>query len=166
VPGTVFGLPTHALIVHAAVIIVPLAVIALAATGWNANWRRHYSFPVALMAIGGAIFAFIAAQSGGPLERQVRRAAEVAGVQRVRFGGHPGNGNTAEFVAIVFAAFVVVYWGVNRYGERWKLPAWMPFGSYVVALVPGILALTTMIIAGHSGAKLVWKDVGSFAPAK
>jgi hypothetical protein len=28
------------------------------------------------------------------------------------------------------------------------------------------LALTTMVIAGHSGAKLVWKDVGTYATAR
>jgi hypothetical protein len=35
-----------------------------------------------------------------------------------------------------------------------------------VALIPAALALITMAIAGHSGAELVWKDVGSFAAGR
>jgi hypothetical protein len=33
---------------------------------------------------------------------------------------------------------------------------------YALALVPAALALITMIVAGHSGAELVWKDLGTF----
>ena len=84
----------------------------------------------------------------------------------MRFGEHPENGNNAEFMAIVFAVTVVAYWVVDRYGERLKLPGWMGTGSYALALVPGVLALITMVVAGHSGAALVWKDVGSYAAGK
>lgn len=163
---TLFGLPGHALIVHAAVVLVPLAVIALAATGWRASWRATYSFPVGLLAVGGAFFAVLAASTGGPLQASVRRAAEGAGAGRVRFGEHPENGNNAEFMAIVFAVTALIYCVVDRYGEQLKLPRWVGPGSYALALVPGALALVTMIIAGHSGAALVWKDVGSYAAGK
>jgi hypothetical protein len=35
--------------------------------------------------------------------------------------------------------------------------------SYVAALLPALLAILSMIAAGHSAAQLVWRDVGSFA---
>lgn len=163
---TLFGLPGHALIVHAAVVLVPLAVIALAATGWRKAWRTTYSLPVLFLASGGTLFAILAASTGEPLQGSVKRAAESAGAGEVRFGEHPENGNNAEFMAIVFAVTVVAYWVVDRYGERLKLPGWMGTGSYALALVPGVLALITMVVAGHSGAALVWKDVGSYAAGK
>lgn len=64
--STLFNLPAHALLVHGAVVLVPLAALALVATGWRASWRHAYSFPCALLAGGGMVFAFLAQQTGGP----------------------------------------------------------------------------------------------------
>jgi len=155
------GLPAHALLVHAAVVLVPLAAIALAVLCWKAAWRKHYSLPVAALAVTAAVFAFLAKSSGEPLEERVEDAARGAGV-RARFGEHPEQGDTAFVFALLLALAAVALWLVDRYGERWGLPKRSPLAVYVVALVPAALALVTMIIAGHSGAELVWKDVGTF----
>ncbi len=163
--SSIAGLPAHPLLVHAAVILVPLAVIALAVTGWKAAWRRNYSLPVAIIAVGGAVFAFLAKESGEPIEHSVKEAARAAGTQ-ARFGDHPEQGDTAFVFAVVFALSAVAVWAIDRYRERFSLPKQSGLIAYGVALVPGALALVTIAIAGHSGAKLVWKDVGSFAAGK
>lgn len=163
---TIAGLPAHALLVHAAVILVPLAAIALAAIGWKADWRKHYSLPVALIAVVGAIFAFLAKESGEPLETSVRRAASTAGAARPGFGDHPEQGDTAFVFALLLGIAAVAVWAIDRYQKRWSLPAWSPLAAYVAAIVPATLALITMAIAGHSGASLVWKDLGSFAAGR
>ncbi|OAI43384.1 hypothetical protein AYO38_10825 [bacterium SCGC AG-212-C10] len=161
--------------VHAAVVLVPLAAIAFAATGWKDTWRRAYSFPVALLAAGGAVAAFLAKESGDPLEEAVRRAARAAGEGRPSFGDHPENGDTAFVFAMTFGIFAIAFWAVNfiynrqrtaKGGKLNQLPAWTPIASYLVALVPAVLALITMVIAGHSGATLAWKDVGTYAAGK
>jgi hypothetical protein len=41
-PDKVYGLPAHPLLVHAAVVLVPLAAVALVTTGWRETWRRAY----------------------------------------------------------------------------------------------------------------------------
>lgn len=163
--NSIMGLPAHALLVHAAVILVPLAAIALAVTGWKASWRKHYSLPVAILAVTGAVFAFLAKQSGEPLEHTVRDAARAAGAN-ARFGEHPEQGDTAFFFALLFAIAAVGFWAVDRYHEKLSWPKQSGLIAYGVALIPGVLALITIAIAGHSGAKLVWKDVGSFAAAR
>jgi hypothetical protein len=159
---TILGLPAHALLVHAAVVLVPLAAVALAITGWKASWRRAYSFPVALLAVGGAGFALLAKSTGGAVEQSVRTAARAAGTD-ARFGEHPEQGDTAFFFAMVFAFFAVAVWALDRYYEKFSLPKQSGVVAYGVALIPAALALLTMLVAGHSGAKLVWKDVGTFA---
>ncbi|MGE3074562.1 MAG: DUF2231 domain-containing protein [Dehalococcoidia bacterium] len=163
---TIAGLPAHALLVHAAVVLVPLAAIALAVLCWNAEWRKHYSLPVAILAVVGAGFALLAKQTGGPLETSVRQAASAAGAARPRFGEHPEQGDTAFFFAMLLAMAAVGVWLIERYRERLKLPEWTPLAAYAAAIVPAVLALVTMIVAGHSGAQLVWKDVGSFAAGR
>ena len=163
--NTLLGLPAHALLVHAAVILVPLAAIALLVTGWKASWRKHYSLPVAILAVAGAVFAFLAKESGEPLEHSVKEAARAAGAN-ARFGDHPEQGDTAFVFALLFAAAAVAFWAVDRYHEKFSWPKQSGRIAYGVALIPAALALVTIAIAGHSGAKLVWKDVGSFAAAR
>lgn len=160
---TLAGLPAHALLVHAAVVLVPLAVIAFAALCWKVEWRGRYLLPVTILAVVGGASAFLAKQSGEPLQSSVRRAAG----QRVSFGEHPENGDTAFVMAGLFMVAVVAYWALLRWGvKKWDLPKWTPIAGYGVVLVPAVLALVTMIIAGHSGAALVWKDLGTFQAAK
>ena len=68
-------------------------------------------------------------------------------------------------MAFLFMLAVVAYWAFERWGSKWNLPAWAPIAGYAVVLVPGALALVTMMVAGHSGAALVWKDIGTFRVA-
>jgi hypothetical protein len=165
----VAGLPVHVLVVHFAVVLVPLAAVGLIATGWQSGWRRRYALAIALIAIVGAVAAFVAAQSGPSLAHSVRRSAEASG-QQVPLGEHPEEGDMAEVAAIVFAVAAAVFFGLDQWGDRIrvlgpKLERWLPLAAYVAASVPAAIALVTMIIAGHSGAALVWKDVGNFVPA-
>ncbi len=163
--STLFGLPAHALLVHAAVVLVPLAVAGLVATGWKQAWRNHYSLPIAAIAVAGAVFSFLAKQSGEPLKHSIRQAADQAGVV-ANFGEHPEQGDTAFVFAVLFAAAAVGLWAVNRYREKYGLPTWAPSAGYFVALIPALLALLTMVQAGHSGAQLVWQNLGSFATSR
>ena len=160
-PETILGLPAHPLVVHAAVILVPLAVIAFAVLCWKAEWRKAYLLPVTVLSIAGGVSAFIAKQTGEPLQRSIRDAARAAG-QSSRLGEHPEQGDTAFVWAFLFMVAVVGYWAVLRWGPKWNVPAWAPKAGYFVVLVPAAIALLTMMVAGHSGATLVWKDLGTF----
>jgi hypothetical protein len=159
-PDTLFNLPTHALLVHGAVVLVPLAAVALVATGWRSDWRRTYSLPVAILAVAGGCFALLAQQSGGPLKRSIRDAAARSG-ERVSFGDHPQQGNNAMLFAVALAAVALVYWAIVQFGPRRNLPNWAPTAAYAVTGVVAVLATVGILLAGHSGATLVWRDVGS-----
>jgi undecaprenyl pyrophosphate phosphatase UppP len=159
------GLPLHILVVHFAVVLVPLAVIGFISTGWRRNWRATYSFPVAALALAGAAAAFLAAQSGGSLRRSIRREALTAGT-RADFAGHPGAGNRAEVFAFVFAIVAVALWLVERRRGTARQPDWLPNATFAVGAIVGVLALVAMVVAGHSGATLAWRDLGNFVSPK
>jgi len=165
IPDTVGGLPTHALIVHFVVILMPLSVIAFAGTGWRAEFRRLYSLPVALLALAAVVAAFVASQTGEALQDQVRDAARAAGT-RASFGDHPEDGELARNIAILFALISIALWAAVAYRERLKLPSWAPTALYGLGCVVGLIGIVVVISAGHSGAALVWKDLGNFVKPK
>lgn len=156
----IFGLPAHPLLVHAAVVLVPLAAIAFVAVGWKEAWRKAYYFPVTVLAVSGAVFAFLAKQSGEPLTSTVRQAGH-------RVGEHPEQGDTAFFFAMLLGLAVFSVFVYHRYGTRIleavgikelpRLPLSYDTILYAVTVPLAALAVLTMVIAGHSGAELVWK---------
>ena len=77
-------------------------------------------------------------------------------------GDHPEQGQTAEVFAIVFAAAATGLFALERFGQRLHATEMHLRGAYALSCVIGILALVTMVVAGHSGATLVWKDLGNF----
>ena len=156
----VFGLPAHPLLVHGAVVLVPLAAAAFLVAGARDSWRHAYYLPVTLSAVAGGVFAFLAKVSGEPLSETVRRAG-------ARVGEHPEQGDTAFFFAMLFATAVVGVYVFHRYEggmrsllgiQSWpRLPVSYHTALYVATAPLAVLAILTMVIAGHSGAELVWK---------
>lgn len=163
---TVLGLPFHVLVVHFAVVLVPLAALGLIVTGWKAEWRRRYAFPVASLALVGGGAAFFAAQSGGPLRRSLRTTVLAATGHRASFGAHPGYGNLAQVFAVLFAGAAIALWATERWGEQWRLRTWAPKAFYAAGCGLGVIAIATMVLAGHSGAALVWKDLGNYVSTR
>lgn len=163
--ATIFGLPVHPLVVHAAVVLVPLAAIAHTATGWRSSWRRAYAIPTALVAAGGALFALVAKTTGESLERTIREAARTAGA-RVRFGDHPEQGDAAFAWAFILAVAVAAFAALTLWERRQTLPRWLMFAAWAGVAVIGVAATATMVAAGHSGAALVWNEVGTFAGSR
>ncbi len=77
VPDTVNGLPVHALVVHGAVVLVPLLALLgiLYAIPRLRGWAR---WPLALVAIGAAVTVFVAIESGENLEAALGMTGEAA----------------------------------------------------------------------------------------
>lgn len=159
---TVFGLPAHPLVVHAAVVLVPLSALAFICTAWRREWRDMYLLPVSLMASAGAVAAFIAKETGESLEDAVKETGK-------RLGEHPEQGDIAFIVTVLFGLCTVGSYLVLRFGpavrrrvgleDRLQLPVSDATAAYLVTLPFAIAATVYVVIAGHSGAELVWKTV-------
>ena len=155
-----FGLPAHPLVVHAAVVLVPLSALALIATGWREAWRRAYYLPILGLSVVGAVAAFLAKETGESLSESVRRAGK-------HVGEHPEQGDTAFVFAVLFAAACTVVWAWQTFGEsvrkrigwqdRFRLPVSDQLVLYLASVPFALLAIWAMVAAGHSGATLVWK---------
>ena len=123
------GLPAHALVVHVAVVLVPLSGLAFVATCWRPDWRRKYGLLIAALAVVGAAGAVLAASTGEPLADSVRQAARASG-DVARLGEHPEQGDTARLVAVVFAMVAAGFYAIVRWGDRYRVPPWAVHATY------------------------------------
>lgn len=150
-----FGLPAHPLVVHAAVVLLPLAAIATLVCAAAPRLRRHYA-PIALaMAVVATLAVGLAQGSGEELEDQVDETELVE--------EHTEQGERvlpwAIAVTVVAAAITAIPVLVRR---RPTLSARTVTAAVVaVSLVAGAGATWTVTEVGHSGAKATWDDVGT-----
>ena len=149
-----FGLPAHPLVVHAAVVLLPLAAILTIVCAAMPRARRHYA-PVALgLAVVATLAVGLAQGSGEELEEQVDETELVE--------EHTEHGELVLPWAIavtVAAAAVAAVPLVER--RRPTMPARTVTAVVIaVSLVAGAGATWTVVDVGHSGAKATWDDVG------
>ena len=143
---TVAGLPVHALVVHAVVVLGPLAALMLLAYALRPTWRTGLRWPTVVLAVGTAVAAFVATQSGEALEHRVGDPAY----------DHADKGDLAAISMYVLAgATLVVVFLLARAGQAARASA---VGT-VVALAAAGFAIFAVVNAGHSGASSVWKDI-------
>ena len=156
----ILGLPAHPLLVHGAVVLVPLGAVAFVIAGLREAWRRAYYLPATIITVTGGVFAFLSRESGEPLSKSIRATGQ-------RVGEHPEQGDTAFIFAMLLAAVCTFVYVVHRFEPQLrsnfpnvtlpKLPVSYQTVLYAAVIPFAVVAIATMIIAGHSGAELVWK---------
>lgn len=156
-----FGLPAHPLFVHAAVVLVPLSAIAFVGLVWRRRWRETYLLPIMVLAIAGAVSTFISRQTGHLLEDAMSSTG-------IPLGEHPAQGNTAFLFACLYGVGCFLTYILYEYGyelrsilgieDRFHLPVDDDVAAYLLVIPVAILAVLTIVVAGHSGSSLAWKD--------
>ena len=162
----VFGLPAHPLIVHAPVVLLPLAFIGAILCVVKPNWRPALIIPTAVLGIVGALGAILASQSGEWLQARVPESGEVQDHQQL--------GEMARNLSILFAGSLCVWalrdlvetrgWFKDTFVADLVKPKWIAAAATVGVLLFGGLTTAWVVQAGHSGAKAAWK--GKLQPAR
>jgi predicted membrane protein DUF2231 len=170
--GTVNGLPAHILLVHAIVVLLPLAALLLVLTAvWPAA-RRRFAGPNAILSVVVVALVPVTTSAGEWLEHRVNETALLR--------DHTELGDTAIWVAIPVALLALVIWWRQREATAPTDPA-ATSGSrtYLAPLsitVARIVAALALVIAGFavydtyrigdSGSKAAWTDKFSSTPAQ
>lgn len=149
---SLFGLPAHPLVVHGAVVLLPLAALVTIITALVPRARRAYA-PVALgLALCATVAVGLAQGSGEALEENVDETELVE--------EHTEKGETVLpwAIAVTIAAAGVV--GVQLMGDRRpELSSRSATAALVVvALLTGAGATWAIVEVGHSGAAATWED--------
>ena len=153
---TIFGLPVHALVVHAVVVFVPLAALGTIAVAAVPRWDRRYGLFVVAAALVAAGSAFVAKESGEALASRIGTPLEHFEIAR-----------WMPWFALALLVLVVALWWLDRArpGTTDTGPGRRPrrsTGTRVVAVlsvVAALAALVWVVRAGDSGARAVWGPI-------
>lgn len=143
---TIGGLPVHALVVHAVVVLGPLAAVMLVAYTLKSSWRRGLRWPTLALAAISAASAAVATSSGESLEERVGDPAYE----------HAEKGDLAavSIYVLLGVAVVVILFLLRVNAEASKMAA----VSVVLAVLAAGFSWFGVFNAGHSGANSVWHD--------
>ena len=151
---TVFGLPLHPLIVHATVVVVPVAAISvLMATFWP-RFRRWASWGPLASAVLAVILVPITTSSGESLEHALPRS------DLIETHSHLADG-LLPWVIVLFVGAAGAFWthvAPSRPG-LWTFPRALVIAAILVASVGAIGSLVELVLIGHSGATAAWSSV-------
>ena len=155
---SILGLPAHPLIVHGAVVGIPLAALAMLFYAAFPKHRETYWWVVAGTVAVGYLFAILAGSTGEELEHALKETTLIE--EHAEWAGWLGA------AMHVFAPASLVWLAVDRLrrmrattGET--VAGWMLTLRSIaipVSVVAGIAALVLVGVVGHLGAKSAWHD--------
>jgi hypothetical protein len=172
---TVFGVPAHPLVVHAVVVLLPLATLGGLVIAVRASWRRRLGVVVLLVA-AAAIGAVPAAKLTGEQLENALRASLPAGTDLgPDVQTHAALGDDLLPFALVFGVALVLLLIAGRLADRERDAArsaeadaqvtttWRRVAVLAAALVAftGAAATVQVVRIGHSGAAAVWQGVST-----
>jgi hypothetical protein len=160
VPYVINGLPLHPLVVHAVVVLLPLAAIGVVAIAVRPRWRARFGLLVVIVAALATVAIPVATQSGEHLERQVGDP-----------GLHAELGDTLIWFALPLLVLAALLWWLGRKGTSGAADqAGSPSGRRIIAVTLAVLAiavaaanLVQVYRIGDTGAKAVWGDTATSA---
>lgn len=156
-----FGIPAHPLIVHAVVVLVPLAALGAIAVVIFPWVRSHIGWLVVAAAALNVLLVPLAAGSGESLEERIDETA------LVETHAEMGEQLLPWIIALAVAVgmFMVLVLLTSRRSSETPPPMWASHTVTLVVAAITVIAATGALVQvariGHSGAKATWSDVRS-----
>lgn len=150
------GLPVHVLVVHAAVVFVPLLALGAIVYALVPRWRAKIGWAVIALAIIAPICTLVSKLSG---EKLYDRQAGIKGPARVLLDQHMGFGTRTFWftLALGVVSLVMVLLTLRRPDS---LPRAASIGLSVIMVALAAISGYYVFRTGDSGAHVVW---GSFS---
>jgi hypothetical protein len=150
------GLPAHILLIHAVVVLAPIAGLAAIVYAAAPRWRNYLAWPLGVLSLGLVPVTLLTAEAGEQLEKARPASALIR--------EHAEQGDVLKAVSVVFfvviaAALVVSFEPVGRrfafLGQVRNHRA-VRIALLALAAASGAFFIYQSIITGHSGAVSVW----------
>ena len=148
---TLFGLPAHPLVVHGAVVLVPLAALVTVLVVLVPRWRPTLAV-VAGLAVAAFVVVWLATGSGDALEHQVDKTELVH--------EHAEMGEQLLPIVGIAGAATIGVAVIERLRRRGRSVATGVVVVLSVLAVGGAVVETVQVVrTGHAGARATWDDL-------
>jgi hypothetical protein len=150
------GVPLHPLVVHAVVVLGPLAALTGLAYAAVPRWRWLLRWPLVVLAVVVAVVSWVAVAAGEDLLKARPELAPIVEVHRER-GELMRNVALGYVLVSMFAAWALG--GISALASgRGARESRGPLGlaAAVLLALAAVGLLVTLYLAGDSGARAVW----------
>ena len=143
---TIAGLPLHPLVVHAVIVLLPLACLGAVLVAIKPAWNRKYGWLVLACTVVATGSAFVAKESGEKLASRVGWPED-----------HIEWGERIPLASLVLLVLVAVLWWLDR--SHPEARTGLAKAVAVLSVLAAAACLALAILAGHSGATAVWQPI-------
>jgi uncharacterized membrane protein len=144
------GLPVHPLVVHAVVVLLPIAALGTIAIAVRPGWRRTYGWLVVAAGVITIVLLPVATSSGEALEERVGSPGE-----------HAEMGETLIWLTIPMVLLAAALVWFDRRPNP-KIDGRLLKAVPVLAIVAALVCSVQVYRVGDSGARAAWAErVGS-----
>ena len=148
------GLPVHALVNHAAVVFVPLLVLAAIVYAVVGRWRPRIGWAVVLLGLAAPITSFVAMESGKALrDRLVEQGVSGRGAEIIN--DHMDFGTVTFWLSLALGVVSIVMVLLTSRRDR-SLPRAADLGLAVIMVALAAVTGYYVYRTGDSGATAVW----------
>lgn len=145
------GLPAHPLLVHAAVVLIPMVALAVAASPFFAGYRAKFAKTLVIASALAVVLGFVVANTGEALESALGDEGNAL------LEKHAELGDTINiFTVATLVAATLVWWLQSKAASGTAVAKGLSYGIAALAVVVGVATTTQIVLIGHSGAKTVW----------
>ncbi|XVU24890.1 DUF2231 domain-containing protein [Actinoplanes sp. CA-054009] len=148
------GLPVHALVLHAAVVFVPLLALGAIVYALVPRWRPKLGWAVALLAVAAPVSTFVAKESGEELYNRLVGQG-LSGPGKVILDDHMSYGTRTFWFALALGVASLVLVALT-WRRTDRLPLIGEAASAVVLIVLAVVSGYYVYKTGDSGATAVW----------
>ncbi|AGZ46241.1 DUF2231 domain-containing protein [Actinoplanes friuliensis] len=149
------GMPVHALVIHAAVVFVPLLALLAIVYAVLPRWRSKIGWAAVLLAIAAPVTAGVSMASGGKLrERLIGNG--MSGPPLEAIDDHMGFGTLTFYFSLGLGVVTLVMVFLTLRKSSRPLPRAAELGLAVIMVALAAVSGYYVFRTGDSGAQAVW----------
>ena len=149
------GMPVHALVVHAAVVFVPLLAALSIVYAVVPRWRAKVGWAAVLLAIAAPVTTFVSMQSGEELRGRLVESG-MSGPPLAKIDDHMGYGTLTFYFALALGVVTLILVFLTLRRSDPPLPRVADLGLAVIVVVLAAISGYYVFKTGDSGAQAVW----------
>jgi hypothetical protein len=160
---TIDGIPLHPLVVHAVVVLLPLAALGAVVIAVRRSWRRTLGVPVLLVALAGVAAVPVATTTGTQLWTALGGHNPLIDVhaQRAAWLLPFAVGFLLLLAAAVLTELATARAEAGQHARTATATrARAATGLSVLAALAGLVVAGLVVWVGHAGSVVVWQGIG------